>query len=333
MPRSNLVSRIRAEAMRAVPPALVVGVSGGPDSLCLADALLSADVRVTVAHLNHGLRGDESDDDEAFVRAFAAACGAACIVERVDVARAARACGESIELTARRERYAFFARAAVQAGVTHIAVAHHADDQAETVLLRLLRGTGIEGLRAMAASAPLPGAPTLTLLRPLLRITRSEIERCCDELGLRPRRDSSNDSSEHTRNRVRRELLPVLRTFNPGIARVLARLADLAAADHEVQQWAARRAFDELAHVEEAGGIRIERAAWRALPIGLQRTLLRECVRAVRADLTNLSYDAVEEARAVLLSDAAQAESAITADVRVELRGASFLVRPLGGGS
>jgi tRNA(Ile)-lysidine synthase len=205
---------------------------------------------------------------------------------------------------------------------------HTADDQAETVLLRLLRGTGIEGLRAMATCAPLPGAPGTTLLRPLLRITRAEIESYCADLRLRPRHDSSNDSAEHTRNRVRLELLPLLRTFNPGITRVLARLADLAAADHEVQQWAARRAFKELAQVE-ARGVRVDRAGWRALPAGLQRAMLRESVRIVRGALTDLSYDAVEEARAVLLSDAPQASAAITADVRVEMHAgtqATFLV-------
>lgn len=323
---TNRVSRIRAEVARATPPALLVGISGGPDSLCLADALLRANKRVTLAHLNHGLRGAESDEDESFVRAFAAQHGAPCIVERIDVAAAARASGESIELAARRERYAFFARAAAQASCAHVAVAHHADDQAETVLLRLLRGTGIEGLRAMAATAPLPGAPSLTLLRPLLRITRVEIERYCDDLGLQPRHDSSNDSDEHTRNRVRRELIPLLRTFNPGVARVLARLADLAAVDHDVQQWAIQRAFAEAARIEE-NGVRVDRLAWRTMPVGLQRALLRECVRVVRKDLTNLSYDAVEEVREVLLSDAAQADAAITSDVRVTARAREFVVR------
>jgi tRNA(Ile)-lysidine synthase len=194
------------------------------------------------------------------------------------------------------------------------------------VLLRLLRGTGIEGLRAMAATAPLPGAPSLTLLRPLLRITRVEIERYCDDLGLQPRHDSSNDSDEHTRNRVRRELIPLLRTFNPGVARVLARLADLAAVDHDVQQWAIQRAFAEAARIEE-NGVRVDRLAWRTMPVGLQRALLRECVRVVRKDLTNLSYDAVEEVREVLLSDAAQADAAITSDVRVTARAREFVVR------
>jgi len=326
---TNLVFRIRADAARAAPPALLVGVSGGPDSLCLADALLSADVRVTLAHLNHGLRGDESDGDEAFVRAFAVERGAACIVERLDVAAAAHERGESIELTARRVRYDFLARAAARAGVAHVAVAHHADDQAETVLLRLLRGTGIEGLRAMAAAAPLPGAPTLTLLRPLLRVTRAEIERYCSDVGLQPRLDASNLSAEHTRNRVRLELLPLLRTFNPGIARVLARLADLAAADHEVQQWAVQRAFAELVRHGDDGA-RIDRDDWRKLPAGLQRGLLRECVRAVRGDLTNLHYEAVEEARAALNSDAPRVDAAVTADVRATADAHEICVHRLG---
>ncbi|MCX6020006.1 MAG: tRNA lysidine(34) synthetase TilS [Chloroflexi bacterium] len=326
MSPSNLVSRIRAEVARTAPPPVLIGFSGGPDSLCLADALLSAGGRVVLAHLNHRLRGAASDGDEVFVREFAATRGVTCICESIDVAAAARACNESIELTARRARYAFLARAAAQANVTCVAVAHHADDQAETVLLRLLRGTGIEGLRAMAARAPLPDSPELTLLRPLLRITRAEIERYCADMNLQPRHDNSNDSAEHTRNRVRLELLPLLHTFNPGIKRVLARLADLASADHDMQIWATRRAFDELASAEP-GAVHVDRVGWRALPAGLQRTLLRECVRTLRSDLTNLSYDGIEEARTVLLSTAAHAEIALMADVRVNVHDTGFSVQ------
>lgn len=334
MPVTNLVSRLRAEVARvcAAYPAggrLVVAVSGGPDSMCLADALIALKADVTLAHLNHQLRGADADADAAYVRAFAAARGVPCVVDTQDVAALAQARNQSIELAAREARYAFLARAAAEAGAPDsaavVAVAHNADDQAETVLLRLVRGTGIEGLRAMAPSAPLPGAPAITLLRPLLRVTRADIEQYCADLELQPRHDASNVSLEHTRNRVRHELLPLLQQFNPGVKQVLARLADSAAADLDIVAFATRQAFDAIATVGDAG-ITVDRAAWRALPEGLQRAVLREGVRRLKGELTNLNFAAIEEAREVLHSPANSGDIALMSDVRIAVRLRHFTV-------
>ncbi len=328
MPATNLMSRIRAEVQRQLPEVagrLLIGVSGGPDSLCLADVLLALGADVVLAHLNHKLRGADADADAAFVQAFAAERNAAVVTKRLDVAAAAREAGQSIELAAREARQAFFAQAARTHAATAIVLAHTADDQAETVLMRLLRGTGIEGLRAMSALSTLPGAPELGLLRPLLRVTRAEIERYCADASLRPRHDVSNDSLDHTRNRVRHELIPALQQFNPGVKQVLARLADSASAELDVIAYATRAAF--AAHARERpSGVTVDRAAWRALPPGLQRALLRDCVRRLKGELTNLNFAAVEEAREVLNSAAATGDIALMADVRIIVRTTEFFV-------
>ena len=328
MPATNLMSRIRSEVQRRLPEGagrLLVGVSGGPDSLCLADVLLALGADVVLAHLNHELRGADADADAVFVQAFAAERNTAVVIERLDVAAAAREAGQSIELAAREARHAFFARSARTQSATAIVLAHTADDQAETVLMRLLRGTGIEGLRAMSVLSTLPGAPDLAVLRPLLRVTRAEIERYCADVSLQPRHDASNDSLDHTRNRVRHELIPALQQFNPGVKQVLARLADSAGAELDVIAYATSAAFAVHAR-QQPSGVTVDRAAWRALPPGLQRALLRECVRRVKGELTNLNFAAVEEARDVLNSAAATGDIALMADVRIIVRTPEFFV-------
>jgi tRNA(Ile)-lysidine synthetase-like protein len=321
MPVTNLVSRIRAEVARAIADqagaGLVLGFSGGADSTCLADALHTLGARLILAHLNHRLRGADADADAEHVRAFAAARGLPCVIDVIDVRAAAERGNQSIELAAREQRYAFLASVADGQPGACVVTGHHADDQAETVLLRIVRGTGVEGLRAMQRVAPVPGAAHLNVLRPLLRVTRDEIERYCADIGLSFRNDASNAQLDATRNRVRLELLPLLEQLNPGVRRVLARLADTAGAAHEIERYAVESAMTTCAVVHE-DAIHLERAAWAALPAGLQRLVLRECVRTLRgADgVTNLNYAALEEARDVMLGAAHSAEIALMADVR-----------------
>jgi tRNA(Ile)-lysidine synthase len=335
---TNLVSRARQEVARAFlfhvegARKIVVAVSGGADSLCLADAAIALadelNLQPILAHLNHGLRGAEADADEQFVTQFAMRRNVVVENEKIDVARLAREKNQSVEVAGREARYAFLARVAHRHGANIVVVAHHADDQAETVLLRLIRGTGIAGLRGMSAISRLPDAPDLILLRPLLRITRKEIERYCADLGLQPRHDSTNDALDHTRNRIRHELLPTLESYNPGIRQVLARLADSAASDIELIEFAAQRAFAEFAR-ETSDGILMNRNVWRGLSAGIQRALLRESVQRLKGDLKDLKYDAIEEARDVLNSDAASGEIALMANVRVTFRATELLINKL----
>jgi tRNA(Ile)-lysidine synthetase-like protein len=229
------------------PLPIIVAVSGGPDSICLADAMLelAAELRLrpVIAHLNHGLRGDEAAADAKYVRDFAAQRAAPCAIAHADVQARAAERKQSLELAAREARYEFLARVAHEHGAAHIALAHQADDQAETILLRLIRGTGVAGLRGMSAISPHPSDPSLSLVRPLLGLTRAQIEAYCAARELVPRTDSSNASRHHLRNRVRRELLPLLETFNPGIRRVLLHLADGATSDLEIVSQVTQSAY------------------------------------------------------------------------------------------
>lgn len=226
-----LPAAVRAFLERRAPAGpIVAATSGGPDSVALLRALAASGRPIVVAHVNHCLRGAESDGDEAFVRQLQQKLAAAgdCVdleVARIDVAALADAEGGNREAVARRERYAWLAQVAVAHGAAYVATGHTADDQAETVLHRLLRGSGVPGLRGIAAHRPL--APGVELIRPLLTVGRAEVRAYLHELGQDFRQDSSNNDCTLTRNRIRHELLPALaRDYNPAIVRLLTQLAE-----------------------------------------------------------------------------------------------------------
>jgi tRNA(Ile)-lysidine synthase len=219
------------------PPGLVIAVSGGPDSVALLRALLAVrgnrPIPLVVAHLNHQLRGTDSDADETFVIARHAELvenGATLLHlarHRLDVAALAAEQGANLEAIARRERYRWLAEVALSHGLHHVATGHTANDQAETLLHRLLRGTGLEGLRGIAFRREL--SPGIEAVRPLLHVTREQVQAYLTDLGQSARHDASNDDPRFTRNRIRHELLPLLaQQYNPRIVEVLARLAEQA---------------------------------------------------------------------------------------------------------
>jgi tRNA(Ile)-lysidine synthase len=213
---------------------VLVAVSGGPDSLALLHALASLRdelrLEVVAAHLNHRMRGDEGDADAAFVSATAAAWRVPVEVGCRDVPRLSKRTDVSLEEAGRAARYRFFGRAARRAGCNVIATGHTADDRAETVLLNLLRGTGLDGLAGIPARRPLgPDRQEPWVVRPLIDVTRAQVLDYCVQHHLEPRHDVTNESPAFLRNRLRGELLPVLEAeYSPTVRRQLLRLADLA---------------------------------------------------------------------------------------------------------
>jgi tRNA(Ile)-lysidine synthase len=247
MNRSSLPDCVRRFGLPAA--GLVVAVSGGPDSVALTRAVAEArepGSPVVLAHLNHQLRGPESDADEASVVALGASLGLPVVTHRLEVAALARAEGGNLEAVARRERYRWLAAVASGHGLAHVATGHTASDQAETVLHRLLRGTGIDGLRGIAARRDI--GPGVSVIRPLLAVTREEVVAYLASLGQATRHDASNDDDTLTRNRIRHDLLPLLRRdYNPRIDEALARLAAQA---EEVSAAEAESAADLLREAE-----------------------------------------------------------------------------------
>jgi tRNA(Ile)-lysidine synthase len=264
---------------------ILVAVSGGLDSVALLHALRELDskfaLKLLIGHVNHGLRSEESDADEAAVRSLGSELGIEVQVERVDPQ--ALRCGRSsrerptLEEAARTLRYRALYRMATAGGADRIATAHNQNDQAETVLLRLFRGTGPDGLGGIPARSP-----DGRIVRPLLRVNRREIEAFARARSLRWREDVSNASRAFARSRLRRDWLPGLEAdFNPQLLRAIADLAEAqrrdsdwieALVEREATRWIA------VAAGPEGSSLRLRRAGWQALPEALARRLARRAL-------------------------------------------------------
>lgn len=301
--RANQVYR-----MFAPSDVVVVGVSGGPDSLALLDALhtLAPELGISlhVAHLNHMLRGQDAVEDARFVADFAHRLGLPATIAARDVPALRAERGLSLEDAARQARYEFFAEIIEATHARGVAVGHTADDQVETVVLHWLRGSGLSGLRGMRPITRLRVgtgvvARPLRVLRPLLEAGRADVEAYCQEHGLQPRRDASNVEATFLRNRVRWELIPALETYNPRFRQAVLRLARSASDDEDYLRDQTMRAWDAVATRFE-GGIAVSLDGWRGLPPSLQARLLREAFAQLVGDVAGLASVHVEAARQAL---------------------------------
>jgi tRNA(Ile)-lysidine synthase len=339
---------------------VIVGVSGGPDSLCMLHVLMRLrevySLQLHVAHLHHGARGAEADADTEFVAALATRWGLPVTVERQDVPALTRKHRLAFEETARRVRYAFLARVAEEISALKIAVGHNADDQAETVLMHFLRGSGPAGLRGMLPMAPLadyrlldplrPPHASVTrssasdlqectqasrtpasgeetrffgknlvsavrIIRPLLEVPRCEIERYCADEKLTPRFDRSNLDITYFRNRLRHDLLPVLETYNPNIRARLCHTAAVVAADYALLAQMRDEAWARVIREEGKARVVFDRAAWRSLPVALQRAILRQAAYRLRTSLRDVDFVHVENARRVALRGETNAQATL----------------------
>jgi tRNA(Ile)-lysidine synthase len=296
--------RIRIGKLFERSERIIAAVSGGSDSIALLHILyrLSEDwgFLVTVAHVNHGLRGEESDEEERYVHGFASALGLECRVERVDVTAAMPEFGNNLQAAARELRYAALRRVAEACGTQTIALGHHADDQAETVLMRLLRGTGPGGLAGIREQRFYGG---MKLVRPLLRITKAELEGYCRENGLEFRTDSSNSSRKYFRNTVRLDILPYLMKHQAGVAGNLSRLAELCSDESD---WLDSQA-EELLHrmtEKKEHGVTGDRIAISTVHTALQRRMFKIILSCLEKDDSSIDFLKIEQMREAICEDA-----------------------------
>jgi tRNA(Ile)-lysidine synthase len=286
-----------------MPPGetVVVGVSGGTDSVCMLHLLYrmrsELQIDLHVAHLNHTLRGDESKGDAEYVSGLARKLGLSISTEERDV-RGHRVQNRlTLEEAAREVRYQFFAGVAQRAGAHRVAVGHTADDQAETIMMRLIRGAGATGLQGMQpATEWRTDTETLVIVRPLLRIERQQTELYCHQHDLAPRTDLSNFCPSNFRNRVRLELMPLLRKYNPKINEALMRTADTLASELSLAEEQVSQVWAQVIEAER-GAISINRQAILSLHPALQRHLLRRVIKCVLGDLEDIEWKHVERLR------------------------------------
>lgn len=355
----TLLARVRhaIERHRLAMPGetIVVGVSGGPDSLCLLHVLIrlapDLNLNLHVAHLNHQIRGQEADADAAFVAELAADWGLLATIESTDVPALARAHKMAYEEAARRTRYTFLSRVAGKVGARTIAVAHNADDQTETVLMHWLRGSGLAGLRGMLPATPIgelrleindwrfgkdeavldsqspsPNLQTLTLIRPLLEIPRVDIEAYCDQHELQPRFDRSNLDKTLFRNRLRHELVPYLETYNPSIREVLRRTASVIASDYELLREELDIIWDRLILAESDQAITFDLMDWRVLPLALKRSTIREAIHRLRRTLRNIDFVHVENAVQIAAGGGTGAQATLPGGLMLTIGYSTFTV-------
>ena len=255
----------------------LLAVSGGADSVALMRAMRAlkggGEGRLLVAHFNHQLRGDESAADEAFVIELCGRFDLPCEVGRARVDKLAAQSSDGVEAAARAARYEFLQQTAGRLGARYVVTAHTADDQAETILHRILRGTGIAGLAGMERARAL--GPAATLIRPLLVVRRAELVAYLDDLGQSYRSDSSNQDTRLTRNRIRHELLPRLaRQFNPGVVDALLRLGRLAGQAQAVVDEIVQGLFERRVVCESPQAVQIDAAGLADEPRHVIRELL-----------------------------------------------------------
>jgi tRNA(Ile)-lysidine synthase len=280
------------QAMLAAGDRVVIAVSGGPDSVALLHTLhrLAPEFAVTlhVFHMNHGLRGESSAKDAEYVAALAIRLGLPCTIVTLREGELREQPG-SLEANARAARYQAIERLAGELGANRAALGHNRNDQAETVLMRLLRGAGARGLSGIP---PVRVAGGLTFVRPLLAIPRQEIERYCERHELFPRLDESNRKPEYLRNQIRLDLLPHLaRTYNPAIAANLAQTAEVI---HEEDRYLDDLALAALERCRVPGeGVSLVADALLREPLPLARRVVRLAARLAAGPVYDLGLDAV----------------------------------------
>jgi len=299
---------IRENQLVSSQQKLLVAVSGGPDSVCLIYILAKLqeelDIRLHVAHLNHQLRGAESEADARYVSDLAHRLGIPATVDQRDVKVYQAQQHLSLEEAAREVRYAFLAQVARFIGANQVAVGHTIDDHIETILMHLIRGTGTTGLRGLQ-----PGSlwqslgDSLTVVRPLLTVSRQETASYCRDHQLMPRLDASNLSLSPLRNRIRHQLLPLLQSYNPRVADALLRTAriagdDLAFIDKEIASL-----WGEIVREQEKAII-LDKESFLELPSTLQRYLLRAIIEKVLGNLKDIEVRHIEEIMGVLTKPA-----------------------------
>ena len=291
----KVINTIKCNNMFEVNDKVVVALSGGPDSICLLHILHTLkdelNISIVAAHVNHCLRGEAADNDEMYVKKICEELGIQCFVKREDVHRISKERGISCEMAGREVRYQFFEEVLHKINGNKIAIAHNANDQAETVLMRILRGTGLEGLVGIR-----PVRDNI-FVRPIINLTRDEIENYCEVNKLNPRIDKTNFENIYTRNKIRLELIPYIqKNFNSDVIEVLNRFSDTVKVDNEYINNVAKEKYNEYSEISEEKII-LKGQLFKEHEAILTR-VIRIAIKNIKGNLNNLEknhiYDIID---------------------------------------
>ena len=305
---------------------LLLGVSGGPDSLSMLQILLNSNYKIAAAHLNHGLR-EEAEGDAKFVQDICKEFEVSFYLSEVDTKNYAEKNRKSIEEAARFLRYQFLFRKAEELKAQAVLVAHNADDQVETVLMHLLRGSGLAGLKGMQLKSYNPNwSQDISLVRPLLNVWRDEILRYCEENRLTPRFDQSNLDKTYFRNRLRHDLLPYLEEYNPQVKQVIWRMAQTLEGDYDLFEEIIEKAWDELVLEVSGAHVLFDYQSLQEQATGLQRGILRKAVNHLCPGLRDIDFAVVERAIDFIKNPSSTKQVDLAAGLKLELDGDRLLL-------
>lgn len=271
---------------------IVIGVSGGPDSMCLLNCLFCLKeilkIELVVCHINHMLR-EEAEEETEYVQAFCETIGVPCFTKYADVTKMSQEQKLGTEEMGRKVRYDFFEEVAKQTGANKIATAHNSNDNAETVLMNLLRGSGISGLKGIEIRVK-------QYIRPILECDRIEIETYCTEKGLNPRIDKTNLENDYTRNKIRNQLIPYLqKEFNPNIIQGLNRLSELATEEEEYFKEIVSRTYETLKIGENEEEIIFDLKKFNNLPKVIKSRVLLYTINKVMGTVQGIGKVHIED--------------------------------------
>ncbi len=305
---------------------LIIGVSGGPDSLFLLHALYRGGFNLVAAHVNHQLR-PEADQDALYVKQFAQQLGIEHVSAEVDVLAYASEHKVAIEEAARRLRYEYLFHQAERMDARAVVVGHTADDQAETILMHLLRGSGLSGLCGMQyRSLPTAWSELIPLVRPLLSTWRVDILRYLEENQITPAFDESNLDTKFLRNRVRHQLLPTLEAYAPNIRRNLVQLGQIARDDYDLIQESVEQAWDACLARQAEESLAFHRNEFEHQPPAIQRYLLRRAIDRFIPGLIDVEYEIIENGRLFIASEKQYGRMDLLAGIRLVREGRTFWV-------
>jgi len=320
------IANIIHECQLHTEKCLVVGVSGGPDSLCLLHSLHYLGHQVIAVHVNHGLRPD-ADKEEQQVKRFADHLGIESISCHVEVMKFAVHASLSIEEAARNLRYTSLFEQAHRSGAQAVVVGHNADDQVETILLHLLRGSGLVGLRGMDyRTLPNQWSKDIPLIRPLLSTWRSEVQDYIADHHLTPVFDESNDDVIYFRNRLRHELLPILENYNPAIREVFLRMGQVFRDDYSVLEKIIDSAWESTLIRIEKGFLAFRTQEFIRLPIAIQRYILRRAISHLIPGLRDVDFKSIERGRMLVVGDKRNSQSDLIAGLYLIKEGNQFMI-------
>lgn len=290
---SQVRNTIEEYKMLSPKDVVVVGVSGGPDSIALLHILYSLkeeyDLTLFVVHLNHMLRGEEAEQEAGFVAALAKKWGLSCRVLKKDVRKISIEKGLSIEEAGHKVRHEIFRQVGQEIGAHKLALGHHADDRAETVLIHLIQGSGLQGLASMPPTAD-------WIIRPLAKVFKTEIINYCQANNLTYYLDQSNEEPVYLRNKVRLNLLPYLRKeFNPQIVEALLRLEDIVVPENQYLNIESAQALDNILIGREKGVLILNKDKLTQNHLAIQRRVIRKAYNLLRPENQGLSFIHVEQ--------------------------------------